>query len=373
MPRYIFGDSYGDVGNRELATDQSNDSRFFNWLAANRAQQEMADKAKSGSENLQLSYDQLAAAQDNQQADRDYRMQALNQNANLFNKQIASNSDIAKMQLLAGQHHLDRADTTQAYNEAYNAIQSGNVTTPQELEQLIGDRITPEQKQRLGVYLATSFNKHKLAYDEGERARQAMDQEYQNRVGPYQSQVDEISKKITTAPNAADVNWTTPHLWNWFGANPTKEKLQADLQNSGPVMMRNSAQERLFQDMGKSHRLDKLVDYDPMSHSFVNIVPKPTPLGGLPTSSGAQSPSASPEQQTGVPVANWIPVPSVGIRVNPSVFASIKQGASTLPTDADRFAYMRQKFAEALAAGQAIKITPTNAYRGVANLNMPYF
>lgn len=387
MPQFIVGDSYGDVGNRVLQTDAQNDARFFNWLAANRAQQEMADKARTGAENLQLSYDQLAAARDNQNASLDYQNRALSQNADLFGKQLSSNEKLANLQLLSGDKRIERADSSQAYNEAYNAINKGDVTTPDELQALVGDRLTPTQKVQLNTYLGSMFTRRQTAYDEGERSRQLLDNQYQQRIGtPYLKPVEDLRQQAQTAiPDAQH------HFWQF--RTPTREGLlaKADALEKSNQLSQQPEEDRFFKAMNQSQRLGKLVDFDPTTHSFVNLIPRPTPFGThggaagpLSAASGPPIPGVADQYRSPIGPSletTWISVPSIGIKVNPMVMANIRRQAASLPTDADRYGFMNQAFKKALATGDAVKLTSpapaapdtTANYRGVANLNLPYF
>lgn len=61
--RFIAGDSYGDVANRQLAYDQARDSRFFNSIQANRAERAAAEEA---------AYRRAAMAQNQSNTDRSF-------------------------------------------------------------------------------------------------------------------------------------------------------------------------------------------------------------------------------------------------------------------------------------------------------------
>jgi len=377
MPRFIIGDSYGDVGNRELATDAQNDSRFFNWLAANRAQQEMADKARTGAENLQLSYDQLAAAQENQGNTLDYQNRALSQNADLFGRQLASNEKLANMQLLAGDKRIDRADTSQAYNEAYNAINKGDVTTPDELDALVGSRITPIQKGQLVTYLTSMFNKRQTAYDEGERARQMWDEQYQNRIGkPFIEPVQTLRNQALATPSSTETGF-----WHNL-VNPTRESLtsKADALEKTNQLMQQPEEDKLFKALNQSKRLGSLIDFDPMTRHFVNLIPQPTPFGTHRAAGpiGAATPQpASPGQYPSpigpTPQSSWTPVASVGVKVNPPVLAQIWKQANQLPTEADRLGFLRQALQKALTTGDAVKLAPPIQYRSDVGVDDPRY
>lgn len=61
MPRYIYGEGYGDIGNRELATDAARDSRFFNTLNANQRAQQIADAEDQAAASQQMQWSSLLA------------------------------------------------------------------------------------------------------------------------------------------------------------------------------------------------------------------------------------------------------------------------------------------------------------------------
>lgn len=62
MRRFIYGDSFGDVGNRELATDAARDSRYFNALSSNRADQQLADSEVNAADESNQRWAGLADA-----------------------------------------------------------------------------------------------------------------------------------------------------------------------------------------------------------------------------------------------------------------------------------------------------------------------
>lgn len=59
--RFIYGNDYGDVAGRELATDAARDSRYFNSLSANRAAQQLQQQQDQAAASNRLSWEQLLA------------------------------------------------------------------------------------------------------------------------------------------------------------------------------------------------------------------------------------------------------------------------------------------------------------------------
>lgn len=57
--RFVYGDGFGDVANREMGMDAARDSRYFNSLSANRAAQALALQQAQAEAGNALSWEQL--------------------------------------------------------------------------------------------------------------------------------------------------------------------------------------------------------------------------------------------------------------------------------------------------------------------------
>lgn len=384
MPQFIFGDSYGDVGNRQLAYDAARDNRYFQMLADQRARDSAAQNFSLQSRSLdQTAQQQAWAAQEAEKTGQEneaYRWAQLGQNANLYNKSLENTSDLAKMQLLAQQSRLDKTDQSTAYNEAYQAIKSGSIRTPDQLENF-SDKLTSTDKSRLGFYLKEAYDERSRAYGSGERATANMNAEYARTMTPLQSEYDKAMGQVGKR--------------SWFWGH---KQTAADVNVSEPVTKYNQKRDAFFQAFSKDKPYQGLTDYDTAANRFVNLVPQPTGFNGAPQKfnwpqvgampkgatdtgnyeegnydrqPGNQSPATGPS----IPSA-WVPWPRSGVKVHPDVSAQIQLKASGLTNPADQSAFVQAALAQALKDGTATSIeqaaptAPSNGYNQYVNLKL---
>lgn len=157
MPRFIYGDSYGDVANRQLAYDQARDQRIFQSLAANRAaaalrQQAAQAAADNEYRNAAMSNDvsyrrSLLAREDEDRASRtgerefDKKLHIFDRLFQLdkFNKELDLESKALAREL-----------GDKDYSEAAGAVEGGMVSSD-DLSALFPN-LSALQKSRLGKY-----------------------------------------------------------------------------------------------------------------------------------------------------------------------------------------------------------------------------
>lgn len=157
MPRFIYGDSYGDVANRQLAYDQARDQRIFQSLAANRAaaalRQQAAQAAadneyRNAAMSNNVSYRRsLLAREDEDRASRtgerefDKKLHIFDRLFQLdkFNKELDLESKALAREL-----------GDKDYSEAAGAVEGGMVSSD-DLSALFPN-LSALQKSRLGKY-----------------------------------------------------------------------------------------------------------------------------------------------------------------------------------------------------------------------------
>lgn len=358
MPQFIYGDSYGDVGNRALATDQASDARYFQMLAANRAAQEEANRVANQQANLGFQYSNMNATLGDAAANRaqqlqlsgvnsDFQNRSLAQTAELADKGIQAQKDIENMKLLDTDKRLDLGEQGRLHQEAYQAIQTGSVRTPDQLTAFLGGKLPAADSDRLHMVLQEANNERLKQYGSGNNAAETVNQEYKQRVlDPYQSGYDAAQKKIATAPYAADKHWYFPST---YGAS------KEDLAQSTPVSSYTMARTKFFEDLAKNKSYNALTEYDPFANRFVNTVPRPD-VGGVPVTQPQAAAAPGISAVTALTTDNWIPYPSAGIRVNPVDAADIKLRAAAFKNPADQSAYVRQRLQQAIQQGRAIPL-----------------
>lgn len=362
IPRFIYGDSYGDVGNRQLASDSAADSRFFNSLAAQRAQQQIEDSRQSGDEQMALAMAQMAQQDAARRDDLDYKYTSAGQNADLFNRQLDSQRQIAQMQMDAQKQNLAAGTNDQLYKEAYTHIKTGVISTPQELEAFAKSRLTPDQKSQLmfvidqaGRERGDLFNKSKLAAD-------ALNAEYTRRLAPFASQHAKVDEAMLTARDEPYAGGRVNPL-NWF--TKTKGDLNAE------DMMYQTKRDQFMQEVNQPKSpYASLVSMDPVSGHFVPSVPEPRFVP--PGQSRTQPQVGTGIAPAGTPLlggpatdeSKWIPIPAKSgtVTIDPVLYKRIVATAASLPTDTDRAAYTQQEFAKAVAAGRAKRAASAPAH-----------
>lgn len=89
--RYIFGDSYGDLGNRELATDAAGDQRYFNSLAAQRAADAAAAQQAQFGADYQLKLADLGQRRADTEVQRRFQLAQFLNSQNQFAQTLGLN------------------------------------------------------------------------------------------------------------------------------------------------------------------------------------------------------------------------------------------------------------------------------------------
>jgi hypothetical protein len=121
--RYVFGNDYGDLGNRELATDAASDNRYFQSLAAQRAADAAAAQQAQFGQQYQLSLADLgqrrAETHYNHQIQLAHYLSQLDQNRQMMDWHRANNA-LEGRKVALGENQFDwtkSQPTTQELNE----------------------------------------------------------------------------------------------------------------------------------------------------------------------------------------------------------------------------------------------------------------
>lgn len=177
----VYGDSYGDVANRELAMDQARDSRYFQSLAANRAAEQIEMQARQAEAANRLAAVQAAMNQRRYLEEMAQRREqaAFSNNYNLMNalqRQREFQSELNyrrnmdqesqrrwNEELALKRSQLQDQQGNADYREASDAIMRGLVR-PDAIPNLY-PKLNPTQQSRLGDYYNT------LAQQEAEQIK----------------------------------------------------------------------------------------------------------------------------------------------------------------------------------------------------------
>lgn len=361
----LYGDSYGDLGRQDLQHDAARDSRYFQLLqdarnqeAANRRAQEHADSVGLQMAQLGLSTQEnnanRALAFQNHNDSTDYQNRQLSQNSDLFRQQLAQGLKIAQMNLDAATGRTGDAERDKVYNEAYQAIGQGAIQTPDELQAFAGNKLHPEDFDRLSTWIQRGFDQRKAAYDQGNRASQTLNEEMSRRLAPLQPAYDKALEAIKGSVPAHTLNPTT-----WF--RPTTESAV----QAAPIQFYNLERDKFMDEVNKAKPYQNVVTYDPQSQKFQSMIPAPKAFGTNTLDTPNRVPMLPPDASTraaaagsALPADSWVPVPSAGIKVHPGVWNVIKQTAATIPNPADRAAYLSQAVAKAVQDRNALPLAP---------------
>lgn len=168
--KFVYGDSYGDVANRELAMDSARDSRFFRSLDARNALAQMAQQqAQQEAANRFQMMQFLARQREAQEATRYNRFQDQQMQQARLSDQGGQNrrfyDELALKKQIADMQH-GNAGADQDYNEAYQAITEGALT-PEQLPQAF-PTIPPNQRNRLATYFSNLANQEQQEIEFGQ-------------------------------------------------------------------------------------------------------------------------------------------------------------------------------------------------------------
>lgn len=355
MARQVYGDSYGQVFQNELGLDAARDARVNNAMADQRYRQQQADLVGQQQASLQQQQDQMAQSAAAQQAalmqqmgfhadETDYRNRSLNQQASLNLADLASREKIANMANTETNKRLDLGTGNQLYSEAFQAITNGLVKTPDHLKALVGTNLTPDQNNRLGIYLAQAHERRVKAYNDQVTAANNLGLEYARQVGPFEAGAADAQKKIAAAPLAADKHWYMPSTYG-----PSRE----DLTAAPPMALRsyNDAMDKFNTTLGKDKRLGGMVSQDVGTHQFVPAMDVPEDFPGstatiatlnqgsraamppTPATPQVVAPGAATSPQMPLtPVSDkWVPVQGTNIVIHPAVQEDILTKVNALP------------------------------------------
>lgn len=382
MSRFIFGDSYGDVANRELAYDASRDNRYFRMLADQRQQEAAAREEEARAANLELALRQLNQSGQESAAARQqsfmfhgdeqaYRQKALGQNANLFLKQLASNESIADQNKQYQSGLIDRNDADTLYKEVVRGIDNEVIQTPEQLTTFVGNRqLLADDLMRLNSYLQRSFDLRKQKYVAAGEATTNLNAEYARRLGDLSSLGKanaEMQTKIKAATPEAEKSFWKPGTWG-----PSQEKLSASM----PVVRYNTERDKFMESFNKDKRYPNLAQFDSLNNTFVPAVAPPTVFGTntLPTfklppagGSGAGTGTTNAPAATGarnapsmlnVPSAQWPTIPKTSIKVHPIILDRILAEAGRIANPNEREIWVQRQITAALKEGTATQQAP---------------
>lgn len=285
MPRFLYGDSYGQIGSQELAQDQARDSRWFRSLDAQRALDALAQQQQqSGVGNAlhvaSLIQNAREQALQNRLAQQRYSDQQnlsmlhyLLQNQQFYDS-LKSNEKVAGMRIKELQARDTERNADQDYAEAAQLAEHGVPTGT--LSSLF--KLTPQQNARLAARVAA------LAAQE------------EDQVGPVeQAQKTNLStlqgllnvKKREAAIGAA-LKEFTPFTWD----STIKERInKLPAENLPPL--ENETLDKWIQDNLVKKKLDTILAVDPQTQRIVPIpIQRRFPKALLPTAPPVASPAA---------------------------------------------------------------------------------
>lgn len=330
MPQFIYGNDYGDVANRELATDSARDSRIFQSLAAQRAvdqmaqqqqQQEIANALHVASlvQNSRQTALQNRLAQQRYGNDQSMDWLRLMLSNKQFYDELGSKEKLARLKTTEGQQERD-------YSEAQDAV-SGGLTPPESVRTLF-PHLTDTQFSRLKAYWDS------LASQE-EQTQKAVE-----------GTTKGVEGAVTTARRAQKVSDLTAeetkakqgiNLPQWLGGGGTEStiaqmfeaqrkavpQLPADkLPLADPKLIQDIIKNYILRQKGMSERV--YVDPDTQE---VRTIPAPRRFQGF------RSPIAPPASPVASPTAGPSPVPRPqglsDAQLISAAMAAIRQGKDT--------------------------------------------
>lgn len=266
MPGFVYGDSYGDVANRELAMDSARDQRFFQSLAARRAfdqalaqrQQEdfrnqlgilsMLAQQRQNSESL--NFNRATRAEDTQ---RDF-LKSLLQNKQFYDS-LASNERVAGLRLGGTAARDADREADRDYSEASGLAEQGTPLT--ELSKMF--KLTPEQTARLTARIAQAAKQ--------ETADLAPSEAIQSASLPFiQGLITEARRK---AAEKAALEKFTP-----FTLDSTLKKQVAEMPADKLPRLDDAAFRTLIENNLFKQKLDTLLRADPATQT-VSPIPLP--------------------------------------------------------------------------------------------------
>lgn len=386
MQNTVYGDSYGGLAQNELALDAARDSRYFQALAASRAAQDHAD-------NLGFQQQQLAQARAQAQAnfgetlnhgrtEDAFAQQKLAQQHGEFEQGLQNALDVEKVRISPYANKMDIRAQLQLHNEAYNAIQRGDVKTPTELDAFVGGNLPDADKQRLHQVLESNHNRLLHAFSNQQQMADNLTGEWQRQVGSYQPGYDAAQKQIDAAPGQADLHWYN-HL---PGLGVTTKEQFATMPPIG-ARVYNQAEDKFQQQIAKSKGLGNIVIQDMATHKFLPVMPRPEdwatnsatppPPGAssvpvmpvAPTAGGSAAATTAPDSSGmdfGKPVSEdgYVQFPGSNIEIDPAEAQSILAQANAVPsTDPNRQAtqhvLMQHLAHNAIARGKARVAAPS--------------
>lgn len=354
---FIYGDSYGDVGNRALATQGQSDAYLFNMLAHKRAMDQLGMNAGAANNDANYRWQSLMAQIAAQKQQQDYLKAHMAQTQGLDLLKLGQQNQQFREQMNLANRQFDDTQTQKDYGEATQAVQSGLVR-PEDLT---------TQFPSLGPTHVGRLTDYHQSLSEMERA----DQEAANHISDNLNAQLQLKRRLAHALNAYQKEKENLSFWNRFVGRGKKD-IEADVQKVSHGQLPLPTQEA---DLGpadvetflagvtKNQKLAQHVQFDPETQRFAAIPkpfkfyrPKPEFLG--PPGPGIPAPMDQPGQAMSAPI---VPTP---MAPSSAPAAAVPAAAALIYDPPTGQLVPRDEYMRRLAARQKSRANPSTDLSG---------